>query len=115
MRRCFSARTWPKQAGASCNRCWTHGRRKNRPTFRTIKPEAPVPKLRIGCRQMTVAPGARSATAGEANAMHISLLLADVDGTLVTENKILTPRALAAVAALRKRNIRLAITSGRPP
>jgi len=47
--------------------------------------------------------------------MHISLLLADVDGTLVTENKILTPRALAAVAALRKRNIRLAITSGRPP
>jgi Cof subfamily protein (haloacid dehalogenase superfamily) len=45
----------------------------------------------------------------------ISLLLADVDGTLVTEDKILTDRALAAVAALRKRNIKFAITSGRPP
>ena len=45
----------------------------------------------------------------------ISLLLADVDGTLVTEDKILTDRARAAVAALRKRNIRFAITSGRPP
>ena len=45
----------------------------------------------------------------------ISLLLADVDGTLVTENKILTERAVAAVAALRERGIRFAITSGRPP
>ena len=45
----------------------------------------------------------------------ISLMIADVDGTLVTEDKILTDRARAAVAALRKRNIRFAITSGRPP
>jgi Cof subfamily protein (haloacid dehalogenase superfamily) len=45
----------------------------------------------------------------------ISLLLADVDGTLVTEDKILTPRAQAAVAALGARGIRFAITSGRPP
>src|SRR5215470_18341715 len=45
----------------------------------------------------------------------ISLLLADVDGTLVTEDKVLTPRAQAAVAALRKQKIRFAITSGRPP
>ena len=42
-------------------------------------------------------------------------MLADVDGTLVTEDKILTDRAKAAVAALRKRNIRFAVTSGRPP
>jgi Cof subfamily protein (haloacid dehalogenase superfamily) len=45
----------------------------------------------------------------------ISLLLADVDGTLVTEQKVLTERAVAAVAALRERGIRFAITSGRPP
>jgi len=43
-----------------------------------------------------------------------SLLLADVDGTLVTEQKILTGRAQAAVAKLRERGIRFAITSGRP-
>ncbi len=46
---------------------------------------------------------------------HISLLLADVDGTLVTEQKVLTERARAAVAALRARGIRFAMTSGRPP
>jgi Cof subfamily protein (haloacid dehalogenase superfamily) len=45
----------------------------------------------------------------------ISLVLADVDGTLVTEQKILTPRAQNAVKALRKGGIRFAITSGRPP
>src|ERR1700678_4457458 len=45
----------------------------------------------------------------------ISLLLADVDGTLVTEDKILTERAQAAVAALQARGIRFAITSGTPP
>ncbi len=45
----------------------------------------------------------------------ISLLLADVDGTLVTEQKILTDRAKAAVRALRDQGIRFAITSGRPP
>jgi Cof subfamily protein (haloacid dehalogenase superfamily) len=45
----------------------------------------------------------------------ISLLLADVDGTLVTEEKVLTPRAQSAVAALHERGIRFAITSGRPP
>jgi Cof subfamily protein (haloacid dehalogenase superfamily) len=45
----------------------------------------------------------------------ISLVLADVDGTLVTENKVLTQRAQAAVVALRRAGIRFAITSGRPP
>jgi Cof subfamily protein (haloacid dehalogenase superfamily) len=45
----------------------------------------------------------------------IALLLADVDGTLVTKDKILTDRAQAAIANLRKNNIRFAITSGRPP
>jgi Cof subfamily protein (haloacid dehalogenase superfamily) len=45
----------------------------------------------------------------------ISLVLADVDGTLVTEQKVLTPRAQRAVRALREVGIRFAITSGRPP
>src|SRR5260370_17359648 len=45
----------------------------------------------------------------------IVLVLADVDGTLVTEQKVLTERAQAAVQSLRKAGIRFAITSGRPP
>ncbi len=45
----------------------------------------------------------------------IKLVLADVDGTLVTHEKVLTERACAAIAALRRRGIEFAITSGRPP
>ncbi|GAN54873.1 Cof-type HAD-IIB family hydrolase [Tanticharoenia sakaeratensis] len=45
----------------------------------------------------------------------IRLVLADVDGTLVTKAKVLTPRAIAAVKRLRARGILFAITSGRPP
>ena len=45
----------------------------------------------------------------------ISLLLADVDGTLVTHDKVLTDRAQRAVRLLREARIRFAITSGRPP
>lgn len=45
----------------------------------------------------------------------IRLLLADVDGTLVTQDKVLTDRAVAAVAKLRQAGILFAITSGRPP
>ena len=45
----------------------------------------------------------------------ISLMLADVDGALVTNDKLVTARARAAVAALRAERIRFTITSGRPP
>src|ERR1044071_5300117 len=45
----------------------------------------------------------------------IRLLLADVDGTLVTHDKILTDRARAVVAKFRTAGIQFAITSGRPP
>ncbi len=45
----------------------------------------------------------------------IKLVLADVDGTLVTKDKLLTARAIAAVGKLRARGIKFAITSGRPP
>ena len=53
-------------------------------------------------------------TTGDA-ASKISLVLADVDGTLVTAEKVLTPRAQAAVKALHSAGIGFAITSGRPP
>jgi hypothetical protein len=48
-------------------------------------------------------------------ASKISLVVADVDGTLVTADKVLTPRASAAVRALDAAGIAFAITSGRPP
>lgn len=45
----------------------------------------------------------------------IRLLLADVDGTLVNQEKQLTDAAVAAVHKLYDANILFAITSGRPP
>jgi Cof subfamily protein (haloacid dehalogenase superfamily) len=46
---------------------------------------------------------------------NIRLVIADVDGTLVTKDKILTPRAIASVKRLRDRGVAFSITSGRPP
>ncbi len=45
----------------------------------------------------------------------IRLLLADVDGTLLTDGKVLTAEAKAAVRELRDAGIEFAITSSRPP
>jgi Cof subfamily protein (haloacid dehalogenase superfamily) len=45
----------------------------------------------------------------------VRLLLADVDGTLVTQDKVLTDRAVDAVRRLNDAGIIFAITSGRPP
>ena len=45
----------------------------------------------------------------------IRLLISDVDGTLVTQDKILTDASRQAVAKLRTAKIEFAITSGRPP
>jgi Cof subfamily protein (haloacid dehalogenase superfamily) len=47
--------------------------------------------------------------------LSIRLLLADVDGTLVTPEKELTEGAIAAVASLKEVEILFAVTSGRPP
>src|SRR5262249_61214461 len=47
--------------------------------------------------------------------MAIRMLLADVDGTLVTQDKVLTDRAIAAVGKLKQAGILFAVTSGRPP
>ncbi len=43
------------------------------------------------------------------------LVVADVDGTLLTHDKVLTPRAVNAVRALRRAGVRFALTSSRPP
>ena len=45
----------------------------------------------------------------------ISAVVSDVDGTLVTDDKIVTARAQAAVAELHTRGIIFAIISSRPP
>src|SRR5690349_22730928 len=45
----------------------------------------------------------------------IRLVIADVDGTLVTKDKILTTRAIQSVNRLREAGIAFSITSGRPP
>ena len=45
----------------------------------------------------------------------IKLVIADVDGTLVTHDKILTQRAIDSVFKMRDAGIQFAVTSGRPP
>ena len=45
----------------------------------------------------------------------IAAVLADVDGTLVTKDKVLTPRAIHAVKQLQEHGVLFAVTSGRPP
>jgi hypothetical protein len=47
--------------------------------------------------------------------MNVKLLIADVDGTLVTRQKTLTGRTCEAVERLRTAGVRFTITSGRPP
>ena len=47
--------------------------------------------------------------------LRVRLVIADVDGTLVTQDKILTPRAIEAVKKLHDAGILFGITSGRPP
>jgi Cof subfamily protein (haloacid dehalogenase superfamily) len=45
----------------------------------------------------------------------IRLVIADVDGTLVSKEKILTQRAIDSIHKMEDVGIRFAITSGRPP
>jgi hydroxymethylpyrimidine pyrophosphatase-like HAD family hydrolase len=44
-----------------------------------------------------------------------SLVISDVDGTLVTHDKQLTERTIAAVRRLHERGIGFSICSSRPP
>jgi Cof subfamily protein (haloacid dehalogenase superfamily) len=47
--------------------------------------------------------------------MGIRLVVSDVDGTLVTKSKQVTPAALDAIRLLRERGIRFTVISSRPP
>ncbi len=51
----------------------------------------------------------------EQGSQSIAALLSDVDGTLVTKAKVLTPRAIEAVRRLQDAGIAFFVTSGRPP
>jgi hydroxymethylpyrimidine pyrophosphatase-like HAD family hydrolase len=46
---------------------------------------------------------------------NVSLVISDVDGTLLTKDKVLTARAQAEVKAVQDAGIAFAITSRRPP
>jgi hypothetical protein len=45
----------------------------------------------------------------------IAAVLADVDGTLITKEKVLTAKTVEAVKRLRERGVVFCVTSGRPP
>ncbi len=63
-----------------------------------------------------VAAAGPSIGAGAVNGQRdIRLVLADVDGTLVTQDKVLSDAAKAAARELQDAGIALAITSSRPP
>ncbi len=49
------------------------------------------------------------------SARDIRLLLSDVDGTLVTRDKVLTPAAIQAVRSLQAADVGFTVTSSRPP
>ena len=55
------------------------------------------------------------ASRNEPAARPIRMVIADVDGTLVTQEKMLTKRAAEAVLRLHEAGIQFTITSGRPP
>lgn len=54
-------------------------------------------------------------TTSPASEPTVRLVIADVDGTLVTQDKVLTPRAIQAISLLREARVLFTITSGRPP
>src|SRR5215467_45929 len=49
------------------------------------------------------------------NRSSIRLVIADIDGTLVTREKLLTKRSVEAVDRLKKAGITFGVTTGRPP
>ena len=55
------------------------------------------------------------ATKNASAAQPIRMVVADVDGTLVTQEKVLTKRAAQAVLSLHEAGIQFSVTSGRPP
>src|SRR5882757_3321100 len=120
MRRCSSGPTISRRAGGRCNPSSTPGQAILPRIFQAMSRAGTARLRRTNCWRAMAAPGVPSNERTlqrfpMAEKRKISLVLADVDGTLVTEQKVLTERAQAAVQSLRKAGIRFAITSGRPP
>src|SRR6201993_4316976 len=55
------------------------------------------------------------ATKNGTGSQPIKMVIADVDGTLVTQEKVLTKRAAESVLRLHDAGIQFSVTSGRPP
>jgi Cof subfamily protein (haloacid dehalogenase superfamily) len=55
------------------------------------------------------------ALAASSKRSRIKVVIADIDGTLVTKEKLLTPRSVQAVQRLQDAGILFGITTGRPP
>src|SRR5260370_22989254 len=111
MRRYFSAPTPSKPAGKPFSPFSIPGQTIRRGTFRTISPAATAPRRPTSCWRAMAARGGRSTERGlrtMAGKRKISLVLADVDGTLVTEAKILTKLAHYSLNALQHLGIRFA-------
>ena len=70
---------------------------------------------RLRRREKAWKPGKSSARLPPMASKKISILLADVDGTLVDSQKRITARAEAAIRKLAEAGIKFAVTSGRPP
>ena len=67
--------------------------------------------MRMAYREMRLQMASKNGQVTQA----IRMLIADVDGTLVTQEKILTKRAADAVLRLHEAGIEFSVTSGRPP
>ena len=98
MRRCSSAPTPSKRAGKRCSRSSMPGRTIRRADFPNYAAGSGGPAAAdelLGARWSRVAAAAteRRRRVTMATKRKISLVLADVDGTLVTEDKVLTQRA----------------------
>ena len=46
---------------------------------------------------------------------HIKLVLVDIDGTLLNDNGIVTPKTIAAIKKLKEKHILFGIATGRTP
>lgn len=62
-----------------------------------------------------VSAGAGNSGTDRSGAGKIALVVSDIDGTLVTPSKQLTPRCIAAAHALRRAGLALSLVSSRPP
>ena len=64
---------------------------------------------------MTTPPPLADAASRRPPSPSVRLLISDVDGTLVTPDKSLTPAAIAAVDAVRAAGVHFTVVSARPP